>query len=59
MGSSPRRVRVPGRDNIGEVISEGVNLGTDPAIYCVVVHFPSTGEVLHYDKSRVQTVEPD
>jgi hypothetical protein len=53
----PRRVTVVGREDIGVVISEGVNMGVDPSIYCVVVHFPATGEVVHYDNSRVTTVE--
>lgn len=53
----PRRVRVPGRDDIGDVISDGVNLGK-PAfnVYCVIVHFPDTGECAYYDKERVTTV---
>lgn len=56
-GRRPRRVRVEGRDEVGEVINEGKNLGSSFNIYAVMVHFPSTGECVYYDKSRVQTVE--
>jgi hypothetical protein len=53
----PRRVTVPGRQDIGEVVNEGTNIGTpDKNIYCVAVHFPETGEIVYYDKSRVTTV---
>lgn len=51
---SNRRVRVPSRDDIGEVVFDGVNIGT---AYCVAVHFPTTGEVVYYLKDRVTTVE--
>ena len=55
----PRRVRVEGRDDVGEVIHEGVNLGSPIFnVYCVCVHFPATGECAYYDKNRVQTL-PD
>lgn len=54
----PRRVRVLGRDDAGEVINEGTNIGApDKSIYCVAVHFPLTGEVSYYDRSRVTTLE--
>jgi hypothetical protein len=54
----PRRVRVPGRDDVGEVINEGTNIGAaDKNIYCVAVHFPLTGEVVYYDKDRVTNLE--
>ncbi len=53
----PRRVRVPGRDDIGELVDGGKNFGMDPSIYCVGIHFPSTGECVYYDKSRVQYVD--
>lgn len=52
-----RKVRVIGRDDIGEVVSEGVNIGVRPSVYCASVHFPSTGEVAYYDKAGVDTVE--
>ena len=33
------------RDDIGDdVIQWGRNLGSNPAIYCAVIHFPQTGE---------------
>lgn len=50
----PRRVRVAGRSDIGEVIDEGRNIGS---VYCVAVHFPDTGEVILYDKRRVNTID--
>jgi hypothetical protein len=54
----PRRVRVPGRDDVGEVINEGTSIGAmERTVYCVAVHFPSTGEVIHYDKNRVIDVD--
>jgi len=53
----PRRVRVPGRDDIGELVDGGKNFGTNPSIYCVGIHFPSTGECVYYDKSRIQYVD--
>lgn len=52
----PRRVRVAGRDDIGEVIQEGKNFGTRYPIYCAVVYFPETGEVAFYDMKLIQTV---
>ena len=49
----PGRMRVPGRDDLGEVINEGTNIGAlEISICCVAVHFPRTGEVVYYDKSR-------
>ena len=53
----PRRVRVAGRSEIGEVIDEGKNIGSVVTLYCVGVHFPDTGEVVYYDKNRVETIE--
>lgn len=50
----PRVVRVPGRAELAEVLSEGVNLGS---AYCVLVHFPSTGECAYYLKDRVVAVD--
>lgn len=52
-----RRVQVAGRDDVGEVIDGGKNVGVRPTIYCVGVHFPSTGEVVYYDARRVTTVD--
>lgn len=49
-----RQVRVPNRDDIGEVVNEGTNIGY---MYCVAVYFPLTGEVMYYSKDRVSTVE--
>ena len=55
---SPRRVRVPGREDVGEVIDEGKNIGsmTNHTLYCVGVHFPATGEVIYYEQKRVETI---
>jgi hypothetical protein len=52
-----RRVKVPDRADIGFVVDEGRSFGSGNAhVYCVVVHFPETGEVKFYDKSKVTTV---
>lgn len=55
----PRRVTVEDRDDVGIVIKEGKNFGSGPGgyVYCVVVHFPDTGEVKFYDTSKVTTVQ--
>lgn len=55
--NQPRHVRVPGRDDIGELIDGGKNFGTNPSIYCVGIHFPTTGECAYYDKSRIEYVD--
>jgi hypothetical protein len=55
--SRPRRVRVPGRDDIGEVVDGGKNFGMNPSIYCLGIYFPSTGECVYYDQNRVQDVD--
>ncbi|MDQ1684132.1 MAG: hypothetical protein QOC82_869 [Frankiaceae bacterium] len=54
----PRLVRVTGRDDLGEVVDEGKNIGSVKNLYCVGVHFPATGEVIYYESSRVDTVPP-
>ncbi|MHA6513003.1 hypothetical protein [Tessaracoccus sp. Z1128] len=37
------------RDDIGDdVIQWGRNLGSNPAIYCAVIHFPQTVECRFY-----------
>ena len=51
--SGRRRVRVPGREEIGEVVQGGKNVGS---VYCVAVYFPSTGECVYYEQSRVEDV---
>lgn len=53
----PRQVRVTGRDDIGEVINEGKNLGSSFNVYAVMVHFPSSGECVYYDSARVTSVD--
>jgi len=50
-------VRVIGREEIGEVVDEGKNIGSAQSIFCVGVHFVSSGEIAYYDKDRVDTVE--
>lgn len=44
------RVRVPGREETGEVVDPGKNLRR---MYCIGVYFPSTGEVAYYARERV------
>jgi hypothetical protein len=54
---APRQVKVPDREDIGLVVDEGKSFGSGNAhVYCVGIHFPATGEVKFYDKSRVTTV---
>jgi hypothetical protein len=53
----PRKVKVLDREDIGFVVDEGKSFGSGNAhVYCVGVHFPATGEVKFYDKSKVTTV---
>jgi len=54
---TPRQVRVPGRDDIGEVVDEGKNFGTNPSIRCLGVYFPETGECAYYETKRVRDAE--
>jgi len=42
---TPKHVRVRDRDDIGDVIQWGKNLGSNPAIYCAVIYFPGDGGV--------------
>jgi hypothetical protein len=41
---------------LGSCVDGGKNIGD---LYCVGVHFPSSGEVVYYVKDRVETVEGD
>jgi hypothetical protein len=55
-----RRVRVPGRNEIGHVIQEGKTLGIPPNdIYCATVYFPATGEVAFYEKHKLEAVSDE
>jgi hypothetical protein len=45
-----KRVRVRGRDDEGVIVDAGKNVGT---VYCVGVHFESTGEVVYYEQRAV------
>ncbi|HEV7202968.1 MAG TPA: hypothetical protein VGN18_00085 [Jatrophihabitans sp.] len=56
-GTTPRRVWVTGRTDIGEVVDPGKVIGHRFNVYCVGVHFPETGEVVYYDASRVVDVD--
>lgn len=58
-GKDLRRVRVEGRDEVGFVIDEGKNFGSAVRLYCVGVFFPSTGEVVYYEKGREQDIADD
>jgi hypothetical protein len=53
----PRRVRVPNRNDVGVVVVPGKNFGMSPAIYCLGIHFPETGECLYYDVNRVRDAD--
>jgi hypothetical protein len=48
---------VPGRDDVGIVISEGVNIGGGSNIYCIAVYFPGTGEVAYFERGREQLAD--
>jgi hypothetical protein len=48
---------VPGREDIGEVIQWGKNLGSYPAIYCAVIYFPDTGECRFYNIEKLTPVD--
>lgn len=54
---TPKRVTVAGRDDVGEVIQWGKNLGSNPAIFCAVIYFPETGECRFYDVKKLTRVE--
>ena len=54
---SPSLVRVPDREDVGQVLQWGKNLGTNPSVYCAVVYFPTTGECRFYDIKRVTRVD--
>ena len=54
---TPKHVKVPGRDDVGQVIQWGKNLGSNPAIYCAVIYFPETGECRFYDIGKLTRVE--
>ena len=47
---SGRRVKVRGREEVGVIVDGGKNIGS---LYCVGVHFESTGEVIYYAQSAV------
>lgn len=53
----PKRVRVPGRDEIAEVLQWGKNVGATPAVYCAVLYFRETGECCFYAIDRLTRVE--
>lgn len=53
----PKRVKVIGREDIGDVIQWGKNVGASPAIYCAVIYFQETGECVFYDVRRLIRVE--
>lgn len=52
-----RQVRVLGRSDIGEVVDGGHNFGLASGIYCLGIHFPSTGECIYYDRNRVEYID--
>jgi hypothetical protein len=53
MSSEHRRVHVPGRHDIGEVVDEHADVGGVPS---VAVAFHETGEVLFFLADRVTDV---
>ena len=57
LATNARRVRVPGRDEVGIVIDEGKNIGRASHLYCIGVYFPDTGEVAYCEKGREQPAD--
>jgi hypothetical protein len=45
-----KAVKVRGRGDEGVVVDVGKNIGE---MYCVGIHFPSTGEVVYYEQRSV------
>jgi hypothetical protein len=45
-----KRVKVRGREDEGVIVEPSKNIGR---IYCVGVHFESTGEVAYYEQGAV------
>ena len=48
-----KKVTVTGRTEEGTIIDPGKNVGT---VYCVGIHFESTGEVVYYEQQSVKPV---
>lgn len=53
-GDNRQLVHVDGRSDVGEIVSEGYNVGN---VYCVGVHFPADGLCAYYAKDRVRYVD--
>ena len=53
----PRWVRVSDREDVGEVIQPGKNLGSTRSVYCYVIYFPDTGECRFYNARRITRAE--
>ena len=49
-GSGPQWAKVKDRDDVGEVIQRGRNIGD---VSCVAIHFPATGEVRFYASGAI------
>ena len=54
---TPKDVKVRDREDIGDVIQWGKNLGTTPAIRCAVIYFPETGECRFYAVDQLTRVD--
>jgi hypothetical protein len=52
-----RRVRVPGREDLGEVLESGHNFGDTRSIRCVGVHFPLDGLCAYYAVDKVTFID--
>jgi hypothetical protein len=56
-GETPQKVRVWGRQDVGEVIDPGKVFGHRFNVLCVGIHFPETGEVAYFDAARVTALD--
>ena len=50
----PERVRVPGQEEVAQVVQWGTNVGT---VYCAAVYFPETGECRWFAIDKLETVD--
>lgn len=53
----PKRVKVRDRQDVGDVIQWGKNLGTDPSVYCAVIYFAETGECRFYNVEKLERID--
>lgn len=52
-----RQVRVPGREDLGQVVEGGHNFGDTRTIRCVGVYFPVDGLCAYYAVDKVTFID--